>query len=116
MSLNRRDLLRMGLAAGVGMVAAPHKLLAQSAMPGMTMPGANAQATPVLPAHAGPTPVKLASYVTPLAIPPIIRAPANGAPIPIHMRAFRHHAHRDLPATAMWGYNGMWPGPTLDIR
>jgi spore coat protein A, manganese oxidase len=115
LSLNRRDLLRMGLAAGVGMVAAPHKLLAQSAMPGMTMPGANAQATPVLPAHAGPTPVKLASYVTPLAIPPIIRAPANGAAIPIHMRAFRHYAHRDLPATAMWGYNGMWPGPTFEV-
>jgi spore coat protein A len=32
------------------------------------------------------------------------------------MRPFQHRAHRDLPATAMWGYNGMWPGPTFEVR
>ena len=32
------------------------------------------------------------------------------------MRAFQHHAHRDLPPTNLWGYNGMWPGPTIEVR
>lgn len=32
------------------------------------------------------------------------------------MREFRHKAHRDLPPTTMWGYNGMWPGPTFELR
>jgi spore coat protein A len=32
------------------------------------------------------------------------------------MREFRHKVHRDLPPTSIWGYNGMWPGPTFEVR
>jgi spore coat protein A len=32
------------------------------------------------------------------------------------MVPFKHQAHRDLPAATMWGYNGMWPGPTFEVR
>jgi spore coat protein A len=114
--INRRELLRMGLCGGAGLLAAPGKLLAQApAMPsGMDMPATSLQPAPS-PAthHAGP-PVALASYVTPLAIPPVIRPGA--APIQIHMHPFRHRAHRDLASAAMWGYNGMWPGPTFEVR
>ncbi|HTC48849.1 MAG TPA: multicopper oxidase [Candidatus Aquilonibacter sp.] len=74
------------------------------------------------PANASPThtaqmqpAIPLASYVTPLSIPPVIR-PQAGATVPIHMRPFHHKTHRDLPPTKMWGYNGMWPGPTFDVR
>jgi spore coat protein A, manganese oxidase len=115
--INRRDLLRMGLCASAGLLARPRNVLAQSAaaQSSMVMPAATPQAT-TSPANypAGPPPVQLASYVTPLSIPPVSRPGA--APVPIHMRAFRHKAHRDLPATAMWGYNGMWPGPTFEVR
>src|ERR1700678_162593 len=114
--INRRDLLRMGFCAGAGLWAPRHRLLAQVAMQsGMSMPAASA-------ANAGAThpvqlqaPASLASYVTPLSVPPIIR-PQAGAMVPIHMRPFRHKAHRDLPPTKMWGYNGMWPGPTFEVR
>jgi spore coat protein A len=112
--INRRDLLRMGLSAGASLMAAPRKLLAQAAMPGMNMPSANPQVATGL--HPLPAPVALASYVTPLAIPPVIRPRPGSLPVQIHMRPFHHRAHRDLPATPMWGYNSMWPGPTFEVR
>jgi spore coat protein A len=86
----------------------------------MNMPGASPQGAPgVVPASPAihqPQPVALASYVTPLSIPPVIRPPVGGAPLQIPMRPFHHRAHRDLPATPMWGYNGIWPGPTFETR
>jgi spore coat protein A, manganese oxidase len=107
----------MGFCAGAGLLAAPRKRLAQaSAMQsGMNMPAGNPQVSPGQATHQ-PPPITLASYVTPLSIPPIIRPPAGAGPIQIHMRQFRHKAHRDLPPTTMWGYNSMWPGPTLEVR
>jgi spore coat protein A, manganese oxidase len=106
----------MGFSAGAGLLAGPRRLLAQAAMQGMNMPGANPQVAAGTQAQPSPAPVALASYVTPLAIPPIISPRSGAAPIQIHMRPFQHRAHRDLPATAMWGYNGMWPGPTFEVR
>jgi spore coat protein A len=81
---------------------------------GMKMSAGNPQTSPT-PAIPQPPPITLASFVTQLSIPPAIR-PQGGAPIQIHMRQFRHKAHRDLPPTTMWGYNSMWPGPTLEVR
>ncbi len=63
-------------------------------------------------APASPT---LAPFVDPLPVPPMIR-PAAGQAVTIRLRQFMHKAHRDLPAGRMWGYNGMWPGPTLEVR
>jgi spore coat protein A len=64
---------------------------------------------------AGP----LASYVTPLSIPPVIRAKpgsAPNAPVEVRMVPFQHRSHRDLPAAMVWGYNAKWPGPTFEVR
>ncbi len=119
--LNRRDLLRMGLCASAGLVAVPKNVLAQAVSPSsaMNMPGMGAPASSSMasPGAAIPQipPVALASYVTPLAVPPVIR-PQSGKLVQIAMRPFRHQSHRDLPATPMWGYNGMWPGPTFEVR
>jgi len=106
----------MGLSARAGLLDAPRTVLAQATMQGMNMPGANPQVIPAPPAHPAPPPVALASYVTPLAIPQVIRPRPGEVPVQIHMRPFNHRAHRDLPPTAMWGYNGMWPGPTIEVR
>jgi spore coat protein A len=114
--INRRDILRMGLSTGAGLLAAPRRLLAQAAMQGMNMPGANPQVAASPPAQPSSPPVALASYVTPLAIPPVVHPRPGAAPVQIRMRPFNHQAHRDLPATPMWGYNGMWPGPTFEVR
>lgn len=40
----------------------------------------------------------------------------HGGAVNIRMREFRHKAHRDLPPASLWGYNGMWPGPTLEVQ
>jgi spore coat protein A, manganese oxidase len=59
----------------------------------------------------------LAKYVDPLPIPPVITAMGNpGESIKIEMRESRQKVHRDLPPTTLWGYNGVWPGPTIDVH
>jgi spore coat protein A len=106
----------MGLCAGAGSLAAVGELCAQAvaAHAGMSMPGADPR-IPQEPAIVQAPPIALTSYATRLSTPPVIR-PAHGALVRIQMRPFHHRAHRDLPATAMWGYNGMWPGPTFEVR
>ena len=62
-------------------------------------------------------PAGLASYADPLPIPLVIRpAQASGGEVSVRMREFLHQVHRDLPPTRLWGYNGMWPGPTFEVR
>src|SRR5208282_5700895 len=116
LSLSRRDLLRMGAYAGAGLLAPRRGVLAQAAAShsGMNMLAATPKAAGQASAPV-PPPVTLASYVTALSIPPVIR-PKPGAPVQIRMRPFRQKVHRDLPPTTMWGYNNSWPGPTFEVR
>src|SRR5271155_5412985 len=90
--INRRELLRMGLGASASFLAAP-RVLAQAvaSQSAMKMPGTHAQVFPaqLIAAQQSP-PVALASYVTPLSIPPVIRPSAGTAPLRIYMRPFRH--------------------------
>ena len=70
---------------------------------------------------ASPAPVKsevkLTRYVDPLPIPPVLRPSGNaGEVLSIEMHAFQKKVHRDLPPTKLWGYNGSWPGPTIETR
>jgi spore coat protein A, manganese oxidase len=116
LGLSRRDWLRMGFYSGAGLLAVPRHLLAQQSRMSSGMKMGNAPHTGVLPEfHQAEAAGPLASYVTPLSIPPIIR-PKSGSPVPVRMVPFQHKAHRDLPAATMWGYNGMWPGPTFEVR
>jgi spore coat protein A, manganese oxidase len=112
--IKRREVLRMGLSAGAGLVAAPRQILAQAITHAMNMPATSPQVSPPASVDQGPLPVALTSYVTPLSIPPVIRPGVST--VSIQMRPFRHRAHRDLPDTSLWGYNGLWPGPTFEVR
>jgi len=68
----------------------------------------------------------LARFVDPLPIPRkavpsgLIASRENPAQkIPhyrISMREFQAKAHRDMPATTMWGYDGTSPGPVIEVR
>jgi len=62
--------------------------------------------------------VCLEPYVDWLPIPPVakpIRGRVGGAAYyEIAMREFRQKLHRDLPPTTLWGYNGDYPGPTIE--
>ena len=117
LGLSRRDLLRMGVCAGAGLLAAPRSLLSQQAASSamnMNMARTASHDAAMPQFHQAEPAGPLLSYVTPLSVPPVIR-PQSGA-VPIRMVPFRHKAHRDLPPATMWGYNGMWPGPTFEVR
>ncbi|HKA57339.1 MAG TPA: multicopper oxidase domain-containing protein, partial [Gemmatimonadales bacterium] len=61
----------------------------------------------------------LAKFVDALPIAPTL-APSgklNGVPFfQVDMRPLFKKLHRDLPATALWGYNGLYPSPTFEVR
>ena len=62
--------------------------------------------------------VCLEPYVDGLPIPSVavpVRGRAGGpATYEIAMREFKQKLHRDLPPTTLWGYNGQYPGPTIE--
>ncbi len=98
--MNRRELLRISLYASTGLFACQPKAL-------------RALARAVDPIQKQPG---LASYVDPLPVPPVIRPSPSGDVVQVRMHEFRQKVHRDLPPTSLWGYNGMWPGPTFEVR
>jgi len=71
-------------------------------------------------------PTSLARFVDPLPIPAVARAAGQrthaaypGRQLPYYrmeMRAFKSRLHRDVPSTPLWGYDGQFPGPTLETR
>lgn len=60
----------------------------------------------------------LTKFLDPLPIPPVITVPA-GKPhesLKISMRPVSAKLHSQLSETCMWGYNGSFPGPTIEVR
>ncbi len=62
-------------------------------------------------------PLVLEPFVDPLPIPPLA-TPISGsiggaAEYTIAIQQVNQKLHRDLPPTTVWGYNGMYPGPTV---
>ena len=119
MKKSRRDLLKMGAMAGAGMVL-PTIASTQTVNTrvhtngGVTFHGHVSRPAPTANAgHAGS--LNLAQFVDQLPIMPVIRPSANGV-THIHMQQTQQKLHRDLPATTIWGYNGIWPGPTMEVR
>ncbi len=55
----------------------------------------------------------LQKYVDPLPIPPVLR-PGN-QPTTITMSEFYQSLHQHMPKTKVWGYNNMYPGPTIEV-
>jgi len=62
----------------------------------------------------------LEKFVDPLPIPPVLVPDTtiySGIDTySIMMTQFRQKLHRDLPPTVLWGYNGQYPGPTIEAR
>jgi spore coat protein A len=62
---------------------------------------------------------KLAKFIQPLALPAVLRPSGllDGAPhYTVRMSEFHQNLHPDLPDTRVWGYNGSYPGPTIEAR
>ena len=88
--MQRRSFLKTGLAAGtLGLVGTKSKLFGQ-------------------------TTAGLARYVDALPIPAVIRPTAGIQQVV--MSEFYQKLHRDMPPTRLWGYNGTYPGPTIEVR
>src|ERR1700733_14986777 len=97
--LSRRQLLHGGLYTAAGLSLQKKMAIGQ------------AMASPAQVRSA----VKLTRYVDPLPIPPVIRSTGvHDEVIKIEMGQFKRKVHRDLPASTRWGYNGSWPGPTIE--
>ncbi len=62
----------------------------------------------------------LPRFVDPLPIPrrasPLQSTGGGAAQYRIDMHQFQAKVHRDLPPTTMWGYDGVSPGPTIEVR
>jgi spore coat protein A len=100
--LSRRRLLQSGFytAAGVTFSKGVSALSQAMASPAIVRSG-----------------VQLSRYVDPLSIPPVIRPSGeHGDLVEIEMLQFQQKVHRDLPPTTVWGYNGSWPGPTIEAQ
>jgi spore coat protein A len=70
-------------------------------------------------------PDTLARYVDPLPLPPIARpvgrraVPGSSTKAPFYRvsaRAITQKLHRDLPATPLWSYGGVVPGPIFEVQ
>jgi spore coat protein A len=125
MTITRRDFLRgAGTLVGACTFADAWRL-ARASTP-MTMPMRTRAATLAAPSVPLINPTSLARFVDPLPIPSLARPVAQRAhpdqpdrTLPcyrVEMRACKVHLHRDIPATPLWGYNGQFPGPTIEAR
>jgi spore coat protein A len=86
--MNRRDFVKTGIAGGVGLLAGGSRILS-----------------------AQPPPPTLQKFVDPLPAPPIL---PHSNFYHITMKQVRQKLHRDLPPTPLWGYDGIFPGPTIE--
>lgn len=58
-------------------------------------------------------------FVDPLPIPSVLSPVdvVNGTPFyEVRMQQRLQQLHRDFPLTTIWGYNGLYPGPTIEAR
>ncbi|NIO07276.1 MAG: multicopper oxidase domain-containing protein, partial [Deltaproteobacteria bacterium] len=61
----------------------------------------------------------LAKFVDPLPIPKVLeptRTAQGIAHYEVRMTEFAQKLHRDLGPTTLWGYEGVYPGPTIEAR
>jgi len=91
--MDRRSFLKAGLAVGAVGLAGPRALLR---------------------GQTAPAPTTLAHYVDALPIPDVLR-PTSGINT-VTMTEFYQQLHSDMPKTKLWGYNGTYPGPTIEVR
>lgn len=112
--ITRRKMIHRG-ALGLVALAAPSKLLAQL----VAKPGDPICRPTVLVKSAARSLAKSSPILTPfvdaLRIPPVLAPAVRGKThfYTLTMRAGLAKLHRDLPTTVVWGFNGLYPGPTI---
>ncbi len=62
---------------------------------------------------------RLQKYIDPLPIPSVLESSEHHDGVPyyrVRMIEFRKRLHSQLPPATLWGYEGQYPGPTLEAR
>lgn len=112
--LSRRKMIHRS-ALGVAALASAPNLLAQLvAKPGdpICRPSASSKSAARSLAKSSPA---LTPFVDALRIPPVLTPAVRGKThfYTLTMKAGLSKLHRDLPTTIVWGFNGLYPGPTI---
>ena len=99
----RRELLKRGAIGGAALML-PFEGIARrvAAQTGGPIPGST-----------------LLPYLDALPLPSVLKAMGSikgVAQYQVTMAEFRQQLHAQLPPTALWGYNGSYPGPTIEAR
>jgi spore coat protein A len=114
LKIDRRDLLRMGLLTGAGILAGGKEKQAWAFEESGNRTDRGTQGKDP---DAKAKPKNLTPYVDALPVPAVIHPEQRpGSLVQIRIREFRQKIHRDLPPTRMWGYSSAWPGPTFEAR
>jgi o-aminophenol oxidase len=58
----------------------------------------------------------LAPFVDPVPLPSRLIAAEHDGRLTVRIRAGVHKFHRDLPASSIWGFEGLTPGPTIEAE
>ena len=58
----------------------------------------------------------LTPFVDPLPLPPRLIPAHHDGRLSLTLRAGTHRFHRELPKTPIWGYEGIFPGPTIEAE
>ena len=58
----------------------------------------------------------LEPFVDALPVPPRLSAASHHGRLTVFLRAGTHRFHRDLPESRIWGYEGVFPGPTIEAE
>lgn len=113
----RREVLRWGLTAAAGIIAPAATALAAAARttPQDQVPPGAAAASPTSSPPAGPPP---GAFVAALPVPAVVSATSTGGGVDRYdLRQTSGQAQFRVGAgTAVWGYNGTFPGPTIHAR
>jgi spore coat protein A len=104
------------LAGGVTSVSALSGCLSSADESSTTKDETESAGQPSSPGHTSP---ELEKWVDEVPRPGTAEPTGtkNGQPFyEVKMRETEQKLHRDLPATTIWGYNGQFPGPTIEAR
>lgn len=114
----RRTFLKLGTVTGAGLLVAGDFLIERKSGKAPRLPGSVShqhkwRTTPTHKMSALQSGVTLKPYVDPLSTPPVIQL-KSGVVNRMVMSPFEKKLHRDLPPTLVWGFQGSYPGPTLE--
>lgn len=135
--MNRRDVLKLGAAAGAVAVLAPSILNSRSALAQASQPPTEPAICATNPANSPPTTPFVDNFTAPFPAIPQDLSPAptearnetggeaeradhqRWGEFPVDLeyeleaRASLHTFHSDLSPTYIWGFNGVYPAPTV---